>query len=199
MKLNLTSLCNFTVATIVAACSPCYSAEDDHPGHSFQDAGWSTSENMGYQARLLLGSDKALLGIVVRVWNVSKDKPIVVTNGMKSPFPFIAVLMDSQHKLLEGGTNQEKPSDHISIAKRTLLPGAEEVHFLPVKYLVPANFDVTKSGTYTMFVQVTMQTDANKKQMDLSTMPFYFDNVSITAKGLATDASAAFKEASKKK
>jgi len=163
---------------------------------SFRGVGWALCENFGYSARFVLGPDRGLVGISLRVWNNSRTSPLVL---IKSPgsLPFFYEISqvdgpDFPRRNQGGYLDLYKPKE---MEEWTLPPRAREYFFMPIRDLLPPDFSPVKGAEY--LLQIYINTVPKGTVPRHSSIYPMFNGLwaTITETSLSIDPQAALKEA----
>ena len=163
---------------------------------AFDGIGWTLRENFGYSGKLLLGPDRSLIGISFRVWNNALETPLVLMRHAGAP-PF-EIEIECGGKVV-ARTKPEKANPRPSESERVewiLPPRGKEEFFVPVRDLLPADFDPEKGKKCYLSAGVAVHP---KGTPHMSHNPFpLFDTpeLMLTKTGLAMDLKEALEHAS---
>ena len=188
----------------------CQAAEPTvRAAYSFVELGQRSIGSFHYETRLLNHSDGALIGVCLRLSNVSETTALRVSVPV-SRIPLV-VLIESKYKELTlekrlEAERAEKAEFGKYYVVHTLAPKAVENYFVAVRDVLPDGFSPAEDETYALTVltlaspqdaEARRPTERHSEDARLAFKFFSAEKTKLTRSALAVDANAAYRDAMK--
>ena len=112
-------------------------------------------DELGYSAKLLLSMDGSLVGVCFRVWNVSNTDPLVLIRQAGTP-PISCSLYAAGSSLKDSRLINRPKRRTKPWIEWTLKPGAVKDFFIPVRDLLPSDFEPDSKANYHIEIAVSL-------------------------------------------